>query len=115
MFVNLTPHDVAVFDGDVAVLIIPATGLVARISESVDELASGPLGGGIDGVTVVLGEVEDLPQPQDDVIYIVSMPTMMGLRAAGSTRTDVRYPYGQVRDDWGRIIGCRALATLGWR
>jgi hypothetical protein len=112
MYVNLTPHDVTIFDGDIAVLTIPATGQVARVSELVHWLTSGPLGGGVDGLTVVLGAIENLPEPEDGVIYIVSMPTMMGLRAAGSARTDVRYPYEQVRDSRGRIIGCRSLATL---
>jgi hypothetical protein len=112
MYVNLTPRDVTLFDGEVAILTIPATGQVARISELVHWPTSGPLGGGVDGVTVVLGAIEDLPEPEDGVTYIVSMPTMMGLRASGNARTDVRYPYEQVRDSRGRIIGCRSLAIL---
>ena len=53
-----------------------------------------------------------LPEMDHGVIHIVSMPLLMGMRAAGIDRPDFMYPYGQVRDGNGRILGCKGLARL---
>lgn len=110
VFVNLTPHPITVFDQDGnIVLAVEPSGTVARIAETVrPDGGIGPAS----AVSVALGEVSGLPEPQEGVTYIVSMPTLMGMRAAGSTRSDVRYPHDQVRDGNGRIIGCKRLATI---
>jgi len=114
VFVNLTPHPVTIFDNGFSehmdmILAVEPSGTVARLIETVRP------DGSIDGmpaVSVALGEVSGLPEPQEGVTYIVSMPTLMGMRAAGNTRSDVRYPFDQVRDGNGRIIGCKGLATI---
>jgi hypothetical protein len=108
-FTNLTPHPVCVYDGDQVVTDIPASGTVARLTE--DVRVAEPIGG-IRATTVTIGSVTGLPDPQDGVTYIVSMPLLMGMAAAGIDRPDVVYPFGQVRDDQGRIIGCRSLARI---
>jgi hypothetical protein len=110
VFVNLTPHDITIFgDDDTEVTTIPTSGVVARIAESAEGTEP------IDGVAttqVVLGQIQGLPESEDGTVYVVSMPLLMGMRAMGDQRLDVRYPYGQVRDEQGRIKGCRSLATL---
>lgn len=109
-FVNLTPHGVRVYGSDGSVIAdIPASGAVARLSEQVSDAQCTD---GIPEVQVTLGEVEGLPDPVQGTLYIVSLPLMMGLLAAGSTRQDVRYPYDPVRDGQGRIVGCRSLAEM---
>jgi hypothetical protein len=112
MFVNLTPHPVTIFgDDDTEVTTIPTSGMVARLTETATETETGSIDG-IASVAVTLGAVDGLPDPTDGVIYIVSMPLLMGMRASGNTRMDVRYPYGQVRDAEGRIMGCRSLGDI---
>ena len=106
--VNLTPHAVAVYADDQPIVSVPASGVVARLDEMTT--ADGVIAG-IPAVTVDLGNVTGLPVPAEGATYIVSMPTLMGLAAAGS-RPDCYYPFGQVRDDRGRIIGCRSLARV---
>lgn len=105
MYVNLTPHDVCVHTAD-GVVTMPATGTVARI-------ATRPIGtwrqDGIDTVLINTGEIVGLPDPKDDTIYIVSMPTALAVRG---TRSDVVYPHDEVRDSAGRIVGCRGLARI---
>jgi hypothetical protein len=103
-YINLTPHPVVImpecggYPDTVGV-----SGTIARIVETT----------AADGVTVVeLGEVVGLPDPDPDVICIVSMPLAMALAAKGIDRRDVVYPYGQVRDGQGRILGYRTLARL---
>jgi hypothetical protein len=106
VFVNLTPHPVTLFDyRDEVVLTIPASGTAARLAET-------PVDDGQCRTVVSLGEPIGLPDPVDGTTYIVSMPLLMGMAAAGIDRPDCRYPYGQVRDVGGRIMGCRSLARL---
>jgi hypothetical protein len=112
-YVNLTPHTVTVYangTGQPATHDIPASGTIARIGEITHTAR-------VDGMDipitdVILSKVLGLPEPQDGVVYIGSMPLLMGMKAAGLDRQDVYYPYGQVRDGQGRIIGCTSLAQL---
>lgn len=119
-YVNLTPHDVVVYasleDGrEVVASTIPASGAVARLRERsvipypVDPEApveAWPV------AEVDLGDAEGLPAPASGVVHIVSMPFAMGLVAAGVRRDDVVYPFLQVRDESGRIVGCRGFARI---
>jgi hypothetical protein len=61
----------------------------------------------------------ELPMPEPNVLLVVSLPALMGLRAAGVTRPDVVSfdtgpgEFGAVRDGGRRVIGCRRLLTIG--
>jgi hypothetical protein len=109
MLVNLTPHDVTVYDGDQIVMTVRPSGTVARLAETAtpDGVVAG-----VPGTVVTLGAIEGLPAPDGETTYVVSMPLLMGALASGVDRADLVYPYGQVRDGQGRIIGCRSLARL---
>jgi len=110
MLINLTPHPVTVFDGDTPILTIPPSGTVARLTETATEA---PPIGGVAVTSVRLGKTTGLPEQQDGVTYIVSMPLLMGVMTSATwQRRDLVYPYGQVRDADGRIIGCRGLARI---
>jgi len=100
--VNLTPHTINVVCGvEVA---IPASGTVARCRE-----ISTPVGevNGIPIVTKTFGEVVDLPEPQEDTIYIVS--ALVAAAAVKAGRLDVVSPGDLVRDAEGKIIGCASF------
>lgn len=83
---NLTPHTINIIDGEHAGT-YPSEG-AARVS------------------SLPLGAVIDLPEPEPDTIVVVSVITA----EAAPGRSDLRVPGDQVRDDSGRIIGCRSLA-----
>ena len=53
----------------------------------------------------VFGEVVDLPEPQEGVLYIVSM--LVAARA--QNRTDLVSPGRQLRNEAGQVIGCAGL------
>jgi hypothetical protein len=124
-YINLTPHPISVYEpdsyadercvsGDV-IKTFPASGAVARLSERAILPTDAPGGNAPDWYVVAhvsLGEPVSLPDAALGVTLIVSMPCAMGLLAAGIDRPDVVYPYGQVRDDEGRILGCRRFARL---
>lgn len=56
----------------------------------------------------VFGEVEGLPETQEGTIYVVS--SLVAQRVPN--RTDVFIPNESVRDDQGRIIGCKSLGRI---
>lgn len=96
-FVNLTPHEVNI--GDVA---FPASGTVARVVVEHHEIGEHS---GVPLLVGCYGEVSNLPEPKDGVLYIVSS----AVRTAIPSRKDLASPAHLVRDEEGRILGCLAL------
>ena len=105
-YINLTPHDIVLNDGTVYV----KTGTVAGVAET--------HGAVVDGIRHdQLAGVENLPPPKGGATYIVSMPTLMGMRACGSTRSDVvtpitRGPGVRKHPEKGFIISVPGLRTF---
>lgn len=103
-FINLTPHDITIVK-EGGNIVIPASGNVARVETIKDTV------GYIDGIPIHktrFGEVVGLPDPADDTMCIVSLATAK----AASGRRDLVVTDDAVRDNNGRIIGCRALAMI---
>ena len=90
-YVNLTPHAIHLNDGRV----FPPSGQIARVSAE-----HSPFEG--DLCLVVFGRVQNLPEPQEGVYYIVS-----ALVADAARRPDVVSPATGhpevVRDEKGQI------------
>lgn len=101
MLINLTPHAINIIDGPT----LPPSGTVARCAVTRQQV------GTVDGVTVNstrFGAVDGLPAPAAGTYYIVSALVAQ----ACPDRTDLLITDDAVRDDAGKIIGCRALATM---
>ena len=103
MITNLTPHTLNLFDlGGNPVAEIPPSGEIARVKalrEQIGDYERVPL------FTTIFGEVDGLPAPKPNTIYVVS-----GLvRAAVPSRGDVFSPGELVRDDGGKVIGAKGL------
>lgn len=84
---------------------IKPEGTVARVSVKTATV------GKIDGIPVtksVYGEVMDLPEPEEGTIYIVSA------LVAGRVpeREDVFIPNESIRDEKGRIVGCKSIGHV---
>lgn len=110
--INLTPHDVIVYDMDGKHIIrtYPASGTIARVKSSTEIV------GEADGIPVArttFGEIEGLPVPQPGTKYIVSL---LVLQAAAGKRDDLigpdTSPGSVVRDESGQIIGVRRFQIL---
>jgi hypothetical protein len=101
VFVNLTPHALNIAGRE-----IPPSGQVARVSATYAEI------GTIEGIPIVtqkFGQVENLPDPAPDTVYIVS-----GLvrTALGTSRPDVAAPDTgptAIRNGAGQIVGVTRL------
>jgi hypothetical protein len=109
--INLTPHPITILDiHDEIIVVIPASGRVARATSSRVEVGVIDLGrcGLIPINRTTFGEVEGLPHQEDDVVYIVSAITAQAV----PHRKDVFITDDAVRNEEGHIIGCRALAHI---
>ena len=104
--INATPHDVNIVgENGQVVRTYAASGICPRCSvsrEAVDE---------IDGIRInrtVFGDIVGLPEYVEGTYYIVSVI----VANAAKGRQDLLITDDAVRDDKGRVIGCRALAVV---
>lgn len=101
--INLTPHAITIVmeSGNI---VVPPSGVVARRSENTVTI------GMVEGIPIVkkvFGVVENLPDPVEGIIYITS-----ALVGAEVKRADVMSPGDPVRDEHGRVIGCKTLCSF---
>lgn len=102
--VNLTPHEITFMGKET--ITISTSGIVARVTvkrEQIGTLNDLPI------YRSVFGQVENLPDPKADTVYIVSA---MVAQAVKGKRDDIYIVDDTVRDENGRIIGCRALGVI---
>lgn len=107
--VNLTPHAVSVMPQAGTAVTFQPNGSVARIREITGPDAWLATDAGrvpIQQVTYA-DHVDGLPEASPGVLYLVSRVT-----AAAARRADLVFPQGEIRDDNGQIIGCRALGAF---
>lgn len=111
-FINLTPHPMTLVAPDGSQVVIPASGMVARVKAASTVVRTVS----VDGIEfpinrTVFGSVEGLPEPEEGTIYIVST---LVLSALAGSRSDVVAPDSNsaVRDSDGRIIGVRGFQIL---
>lgn len=105
--INCTPHIITLVNEDGSILRqFEPSGILPRVSINKE-----PMGLLDDGVIPVplyaqaYGTVVDLPEQKEDTFFIVS-----GLVASAAKRGDLLVPGDQVRDEEGRVIGCKFLA-----
>jgi hypothetical protein len=115
--INLTPHEITVFLPDGGTIVFPPSGTVARVEEHAAPYSQGLLTAG--GVVPLwrkhYGKVTGLPPREEGTVYIVSAmvkaavedPDGVNYRAGLG---DLYSPHGLVRDEAGRVIGCKGLA-----
>lgn len=103
---NYTPHEIVIMgqDGQEAAR-FPSAGL-ARCQ--VTRVVVGDING-IELNETRFGDVEGLPEPAKDTVYIVSA---LVAQACKGRRTDVVIPDDTVRDEKGQVVGCRAFAAI---
>lgn len=101
--VNLTPHPLVLVLSDGNRAVAPS-GTVARCSST-----NKPAGDfeGVPLTRVTFGAVENLPEPVEGTLYVVSAL----VRSAVPHRTDVASPGDLVRDEAGNVIGCKGLVV----
>lgn len=110
--VNLTPHPLVLVLDSGETRELPAADEPARVvdrrtAQRVVDTETGP----VDVADVSAGsEVVGLPPARDGVLLVVSRVTATAVR-----RADIVFPLDEVRDEAGRIVGCRALGRFAPR
>jgi hypothetical protein len=108
--VNLTPHPVTLFHGDHR-RVLPVGGPFARVTRTVVGEADHEVHGlgAVRLVDVVAGaDVAELPPPTPGVGYVVAQLTAL----ASPDRDDLYFPWDEVRDGSGKLLGVRGLARF---
>lgn len=100
--VNLTPHEIRVIRDGREDVVYPPSGDVARLATI--ELGTQDYGVGAPVELVEFHHIQQPPPRVPDTWYIVSLPCALAV-----PRGDFLVPYLEVRDDAGRIVGCRML------
>ena len=102
--VNLTPHILNIIAADGSTVYIPPDGnRIARVGSISSIVAT------VNGINInkqTFGKVVDLPDAQDDVVYIVSRM----VKDRVPDRDDVVVPGVPFRDTDGKIIGAWGLS-----
>ena len=99
--VNLTPHSINIVGGPT----FEPSGQIARISSTNESAGEVVINGEtIPLITQQFGEIVGLPQEKEGTMFIVS-----GLIFSNSDRKDLLVPGEQVRDEQGRVIGCKSF------
>lgn len=103
--INLTPHDVRVVNDDGTETTYPTSGGTVRLATR--ELVNPSRDADYGVKLVYFGDLQEDPPEAGGTRYIVSLPTALAVK-----RPDFLVPYDEIRDDQGRIIGCRSLARV---
>ena len=107
--INMTPHAVNLLgQDDQELATFQPSGNLIRLSTTT--VPAGEIT--VDGVVIPLtttafGDPEGLPSEEDGTMYIVSAL----VKSALPSRKDLVVPNEAVRDDQGRIVGCRSLGV----
>jgi hypothetical protein len=105
--INLTPHEIVILDSEGIRHVYPSEG---NCRVSVEQTIEGNINK-IPLFSNNYGAVEDLPAPQEDVIYIVSLMVVNALKYSKIVRDDVVSPDSGVsalREN-GKIVAVRGL------
>uniref|UniRef100_A0A6M3X4L9 Uncharacterized protein n=1 Tax=viral metagenome TaxID=1070528 RepID=A0A6M3X4L9_9ZZZZ len=105
MIKNLTPHRITISNKDQSIMLtLPSEDNPARcleITKDHGEFDGFPL------VTKSFGKVENLPDPEPDVLYIVSKM----IRDACPDRNDIASPGDLFRDENGEVMWAGSLVV----
>lgn len=106
-FVNLTPHELNIYEEGELVLTLPKSEDALRCIQKDVVVRK------LNGITIRKVVYEDLIEPPpeaDGVVYVVSLPCAKAAAAVG--RKDFLAVGPAIRDDAGRIIGANGLALV---
>lgn len=108
--INLTPHTINLVSEDGTQLLSLESQGVARVASTTEVVGYLQVGEVVVPQThTTFGEVEGLPEQAPGIGYIVSNMIISALAQQGVHRGDLFTPGLQVRDEQGRVIGCRSL------
>lgn len=109
--INLTPHSISYVDPNYA-CVIPSSGVARAEQQMVEGNPIVGMGNVFKTCRMSYGDLIGLPDPDGETFYIVSAITAEAARRSGRTTDDLLLTADLVRDDQGRVVGCRAFARV---
>lgn len=109
---NLTPHSVVLYQGDKIIQQWDKAENPARLEEKEKYRSLSCSNFPVIVRVIEHTNIVNLPEQEQGMGYIVSLPLLMGMKAIGIFRSDCVAPdtgKGAVRDEKGKILG-----TTGW-
>ncbi|MDD3460946.1 MAG: hypothetical protein PHW28_06600 [Mesotoga sp.] len=107
--INCTQHDITIKKEDGTEVVLSPSGLVPRVnSESVTI-------GSVNGIPIVqskLTNVDNIPEPAPNTIYLVSSFVSAALPDREDVLSPDTSPESVIRDESGRIVGVRRLQKI---
>jgi hypothetical protein len=98
--INLTPHTLNIIGyGEIVSSGIARANVVSMQIDTIN---------GIPVYSSKYGEVEGLPSPEKDTIYVVSALTAQSCK----DRNDIYITNEAIRNESGQVIGCKSLAKI---
>lgn len=110
--VNLTPHTINVMKGDEVVAQLPSEGIARAEQKNIHVGCVEINDERIPILFSVFGVVVDLPEPEPDTYYVVSLATAQAAQRSNRTTRDLLITSKPVRNDAGQIIGCEAFSQI---
>lgn len=113
--INLTPHDINICreDREIILTFPRCQDSLKLVRASVTRKTTGTVnidGFDIDVNVTEFGNINYVPEKISDTIYIVSEIAASAINQVDSTRDDIFIVDDIIRDNEGKIKGCRALA-----
>lgn len=109
--INLVPHPItysAIIDGRPQMITLPPEPAACRVQTESHDLG---MLGHLPIQKQTFGEIHNLPDPIDGVVYVVSGIVLAALKAEGSTRHDIIAPATGPRDNPMRNADGQVLAV----
>ena len=111
--VNLTPHPInmvglgEIKPGGKPARLEETTEIIGSITVDATENPNAKTAVVIPLIQKQMGKITDLPDPQDGVVFVVSLPV-----AQAAHRSDVLAIGESIRDDKGNIVGAKSFAMF---
>jgi len=114
--INLMRYDFALYNEHGLTVALPPSGQVINVNEktTMSMVQFGNIEGPVQ-VATVDSQIDRVPSVLDDVAYIVPMRALLALHEQGFDTSDIYAPNMLVKDNNGKIIGCRRLMQLPGR
>ena len=110
--VNLMRYDLNLYDDNGSVTTLPPSGQTISVNEQIDMRVLDFENLGHVKVATISSHLDRVPQPVDDVAYLVPMRALLALHERGFDTSDMYAPNMLVKDSTGRVIGCRRLMQM---
>jgi hypothetical protein len=110
--INLMRYQLVIVDDNGQESVLPPSGQTINVNEynemtvtDFDNLGHVP-------VATIVSKVDQVPSPMDDIAYIIPMRALLALHEQGYDTSDMYAPNMLVKDNTGRVTGCRRLMQL---